>query len=176
MHDTPTIPLADETQRRYLNYALSVITSRALPDVRDGLKPVQRRILFAMYSILHLYPDARFRKSAAIVGEVMGKLHPHGDTAIYDAMVRMAQDFSLRYPVVEGHGNFGSLDGDAAAAQRYTEARLQRIAVDGLVHVHRDELETLSCQPSGKKIECFQIVLTNRRLRHPEIEKHGLSP
>src|SRR6478672_1344634 len=115
----PTPPmdtaLAGEAQRRYLNYAVSVITSRALPDVRDGLKPVQRRILYAMYSILHLYPDARFRKSAAIVGEVMGKLHPHGDTAIYDAMVRMAQDFSLRLPLIDGHGNFGSLDDGPAA-------------------------------------------------------------
>ena len=113
----PTEPaeasLVEEAQRRYLNYAVSVITSRALPDVRDGLKPVQRRILYAMHSDLHLYPDARFRKCANIVGTVIGKYHPHGDTACYDAMVRMAQDFSLRYPLVDGHGNFGSLDGDA---------------------------------------------------------------
>jgi DNA gyrase subunit A len=121
--------LVDEAQRRYLNYAVSVITSRALPDVRDGLKPVQRRILYAMYHNLHLYPDARFRKCAAIVGDVLGKFHPHGDTAAYDALVRMAQDFSLRYPLIEGHGNFGSLDGDAPAAMRYTEARLQRLAM-----------------------------------------------
>jgi DNA gyrase subunit A len=122
--------LVDEAQRRYLNYAVSVITSRALPDVRDGLKPVQRRILFAMHNDLHLYPDGRFRKCANIVGTVIGKYHPHGDTACYDAMVRMAQDFSLRYPLVEGHGNFGSLDGDAPAAYRYTEARLAPLAIE----------------------------------------------
>jgi DNA gyrase subunit A len=129
----PTEPadanLVEEAQRRYLNYAVSVITSRALPDVRDGLKPVQRRLLYAMYHNLHLYPDSRFRKCAAIVGDVLGKYHPHGDTAAYDALVRMAQDFSLRYPLIEGHGNFGSLDGDAPAAMRYTEARLQQLAM-----------------------------------------------
>jgi DNA gyrase subunit A len=128
MHDTPTIPLADETQRRYLNYALSVITSRALPDVRDGLKPVQRRILFSMYNDLHLTNDAKYRKCAKVVGDVMGNYHPHGNLAIYDALVRMAQDFSLRYPLVDGRGNFGSLDGDSPAADRYTECRLQRLA------------------------------------------------
>ena len=124
--DEPSGPtdasLAIEAQRRYLNYAVSVITSRALPDVRDGLKPVQRRILYAMYNNLHLYPDGRFRKSALIVGEVIGKFHPHGDTSCYDAMVRMAQPFSMRELLVDGHGNFGSLDGDSAAAYRYTEA------------------------------------------------------
>src|SRR5438105_2065500 len=112
--DIPSINLDFEAQRRYLNYALSVITSRALPDVRDGLKPVQRRILFTMYSDLHLGPDAKFRKCAKVVGDVMGNYHPHGDQAIYDALVRMAQDFSLRYPTVDGQGNFGSLDGDSA--------------------------------------------------------------
>src|SRR5690606_3606709 len=103
-------------RQRYLNYALSVITSRALPDIRDGLKPVQRRILYAMFVNLRLLPDARHRKSATVVGEVMGKYHPHGDSAIYEAMVRMAQDFSLRAPLVDGQGNFGSLDGDSPAA------------------------------------------------------------
>jgi DNA gyrase subunit A len=127
--------LVDEAQRRYLNYAVSVITSRALPDVRDGLKPVQRRILYAMYHNLHLYPDSRFRKCAAIVGEVLGKYHPHGDTSSYDALVRMAQDFSLRYTLVEGHGNFGSLDGDGAAAMRYTEARLAPLAMELLEEI-----------------------------------------
>jgi DNA gyrase subunit A len=130
----PTVPtetsLVDEAQRRYLNYAVSVITSRALPDVRDGLKPVQRRILFAMHNDLHLYPDARFRKCANIVGTVLGKYHPHGDTACYEAMVRMAQNFSVRYLLVEGHGNFGSLDGDAPAAYRYTEARMAPLAME----------------------------------------------
>ena len=130
MPNISDIPLSDETQRRYLNYALSVITARALPDVRDGLKPVQRRILFTMYSDLHLYPDARYRKCAKVVGDVMGNYHPHGDTAIYDALVRMAQDFALRYPFVDGHGNFGSIDGDSAAAYRYTECRLQKIAIE----------------------------------------------
>jgi len=119
-----TIPLHETARERYLNYALSVITSRALPDIRDGLKPVQRRILYAMYTNLRLTPESRFRKSATVVGEVMGKYHPHGDSAIYDAMVRMAQPFSLRDPLVDGHGNFGSLDGDSPAAMRYTEAKL----------------------------------------------------
>src|SRR5438045_5785212 len=129
MNDTPTIPLADETQRRYLNYALSVITSRALPDVRDGLKPVQRRILYTMYSDLHLTPDARYRKCAKVVGDVMGNYHPHGDTAIYDALVRMAQDFSLRYPFVDGHGHHVSPDGNAPPPSRGPESDLLPIAV-----------------------------------------------
>jgi DNA gyrase subunit A len=133
--------LADEAQRRYLNYAVSVITARALPDVRDGLKPVQRRILYAMHNNLHLYPDSRFRKSATIVGEVLGKFHPHGDSSCYEAMVRMAQDFSLRYRLVEGHGNFGSLDGDAAAAYRYTEARLAPLAMELLDEIRQGTVE-----------------------------------
>ncbi len=120
--------LVEETKRRYLNYALSVITARALPDVRDGLKPVQRRILYTMYNELRLRSDVKHRKSAAIVGDVMGKFHPHGDTAIYDALVRLAQSFAMRQPLVDGRGNFGSPDGDAAAAMRYTEARLQKLA------------------------------------------------
>ncbi len=119
-----TTSLQAEARRRYLNYALSVITSRALPDVRDGLKPVQRRILYAMLHDNHLRPDAKHRKSATVVGNVIGRYHPHGDTAVYDAMVRMAQDFTLRLPLVDGSGNFGSLDGDSPAAYRYTECRL----------------------------------------------------
>ncbi len=138
----PTVPLHETTRERYLNYAMSVITSRALPDVRDGLKPVQRRILYAMFHNLHLTADARFRKSAAVVGEVMAKYHPHGDVAIYDAMVRMAQPFSLRYPLVDGHGNFGSLDGDPPAAMRYTEAKLQRLAVELIDEIKQDTVET----------------------------------
>ena len=121
-------PLSKEAERRYLNYALSVITSRALPDVRDGLKPVQRRILYTMQHDLHLGPDAKPKKSARVVGDVMGKYHPHGDQAIYDAMVRMAQSWVLRVPLVEGQGNFGSIDGDGAAAMRYTESKLRPIA------------------------------------------------
>src|SRR5437870_2440028 len=124
--------LREAAEERYLSYALSVITSRALPDVRDGLKPVQRRILYAMYQNLRLTAGARPRKSAAIVGEVLGKYHPHGDQAAYEAMVRMAQPFALRYPLVHGEGNFGSLDGDAAAAYRYTEARLTPLAEEML--------------------------------------------
>ena len=124
------VVLHEATRKRYLNYALSVITSRALPDVRDGLKPVQRRILYAMLNNLNLNPDAKHRKSAAVVGEVMAKYHPHGDQSIYDAMVRMAQPFSLRYPLIDGQGNFGSLDGDNAAAMRYTEAKLRHVAVE----------------------------------------------
>jgi DNA gyrase subunit A len=130
-----------EAQRRYLNYAVSVITSRALPDVRDGLKPVQRRILYAMYANLHLYPDAKFRKSATIVGDVLGKFHPHGDTACYDAMVRLAQPFAMRVTLVEGHGNFGSLDGDAPAAHRYTEARLAPLAMDLLGEIKQGTVD-----------------------------------
>ncbi len=124
----PVTDLKTAAEERYLNYALSVITSRALPDVRDGLKPVQRRILCAMYQNLGLAAGSRPRKSAAVVGEVLGKYHPHGDLAAYEAMVRMAQPFALRYPLVAGEGNFGSLDGDGAAAMRYTEVRLQRVA------------------------------------------------
>ena len=127
--------LHEATRHRYLNYALSVITSRALPDVRDGLKPVQRRILYGMYKDLKLRADSRFLKSARVVGEVMGKYHPHGDQSIYDAMVRMAQSFSLRYPLVDGQGNFGSIDGDSAAAMRYTEARLQALAGEFLAEI-----------------------------------------
>src|SRR6516225_7006395 len=120
--------ITQETRRRYLNYALSVITSRALPDVRDGLKPVQRRILYTMQNDLHLAADSKPKKSARVVGDVMGKYHPHGDVAIYDAMVRLAQPFVMRAPLVDGQGNFGSLDGDAPAAMRYTEARLRPLA------------------------------------------------
>jgi len=118
-----TAPLSEEAQRRICITPWSVITSRALPDVRDGLKPVQRRILYTMHQDLHLRPT-QARKCAAIVGDVMGKYHPHGDTAIYDALVRLAQPFTMRAPLVEGRGNFGSPDGDSAAAMRYTEARL----------------------------------------------------
>jgi DNA gyrase subunit A len=124
------IALHEATRHRYLNYALSVITARALPDVRDGLKPVQRRILYAMYHNLRLLPDGRFRKSAAVVGEVMAKYHPHGDSSIYDALVRMVQPFAMRHPLILGQGNFGSLDGDSAAAMRYSECKLAPIAVE----------------------------------------------
>jgi len=116
-------------KERYLVYALSTITARSLPDLRDGLKPVHRRLLWAMRQ-LRLDPASGYKKSARVVGEVIGKFHPHGDTAVYDAMVRLAQDFSLRYPLVDGQGNFGNVDGDNAAAFRYTEARLTRTAIE----------------------------------------------
>lgn len=119
--------LASFAERAYLDYAISVVKGRALPDVCDGQKPVQRRILYAMNE-LRLDSEAKPRKSAAVVGDVLGKLHPHGDQSVYDALVRMAQDFSMRYPLIDGHGNFGSRDGDGAAAMRYTEARLTPIA------------------------------------------------
>ena len=127
LHNGKTIPvkISDEMKTSYINYAMSVIVERALPDVRDGLKPVQRRILFGMLELGNR-PDRPHKKSARIVGEVMGKYHPHGDSAIYDAMVRMAQPFSYRNMLVDGHGNFGSVDGDPAAAMRYTEARLEK--------------------------------------------------
>src|ERR671925_2191892 len=121
------VAFADALRERYLAYALSTITARSLPDVRDGLKPVQRRVLYAMLK-LRLDPASAYKKSARVVGDVIGKYHPHGEGAIYDAMVRMAQDFAMRLPLIDGQGNFGSMDGDAAAAYRYTEARLARVA------------------------------------------------
>ena len=130
-------PLVDEMRKSYLDYAMSVIVSRALPDVRDGLKPVHRRILYAMWNI-GLRAGARFRKSATVVGEVLGKYHPHGDTAVYDSMVRMAQDFSMRYTLVRGQGNFGSMDGDSAAAMRYTEAKLSAIAEELMFDIEKN--------------------------------------
>ena len=126
--------------RSYLDYAMSVIVGRALPDVRDGLKPVHRRVLYAMHD-LGLQPNRPYRKCAFIVGEVMGKYHPHGDSAIYDTLVRMAQDFSLRYPLVDGQGNFGSIDDDPAAAMRYTEARLDRLATEMLRDIDADTVD-----------------------------------
>ncbi len=133
--------LRKESRDRYLTYALSVVTGRALPDVRDGLKPVQRRILYAMYNNLKLRPAGNHRKSAAVVGEVLARYHPHGDTACYEAMVRMAQDFSLRYPLVDGQGNFGSLDGDGAAAYRYTEAKLLPLALEVLGEIDEETVD-----------------------------------
>jgi DNA gyrase/topoisomerase IV subunit A len=119
------VTIEEEMKRSYLDYAMSVIVARALPDVRDGLKPVHRRILYSMHEQGHT-PDKKYVKSARVVGDVMGKYHPHGDQAIYDALVRMAQDFSMRLPLIDGQGNFGSIDGDPPAAMRYTECRLCR--------------------------------------------------
>lgn len=134
------VDINEEMRASYLDYAMSVIVSRALPDARDGLKPVHRRILFAMYD-MGLLPRTPYRKSARIVGEVLGKYHPHGDDAVYDAMVRMAQDFSMRYPLVDGQGNFGSVDGDAAAAMRYTEARMQLVGNDMLLDINKQTVD-----------------------------------
>lgn len=132
--------IVKEVQQSYLDYAMSVIVARALPDVRDGLKPVHRRILYSMWKT-GLRSNSKFRKSATVVGEVLGKYHPHGDTAVYDTMVRMAQDFSLRYPLIWGQGNFGSMDGDNAAAYRYTEAKLKKIAEEMLVDIEKDTVD-----------------------------------
>lgn len=127
----------EEITQSYIDYAMSVIVSRALPDVRDGLKPVIRRILYAMYD-MKLFHNAKHKKSAAVVGEVLGKYHPHGDSSVYDAMVRLAQPFSMRYRMVDGQGNFGSVDGDGPAAMRYTEARLTKIAEEMLEDIDQD--------------------------------------
>src|SRR5712675_750896 len=135
--DGPNVPggnikpinIEDEMRRSYLDYAMSVIIGRALPDVRDGLKPVHRRVLWAMHELGNTY-NKPYKKSARIVGDVIGKYHPHGDTAVYDTMVRLAQDFSMRYPLIDGQGNYGSVDGDPAAAYRYTEARLTKLAME----------------------------------------------
>ena len=139
---TPTVELADATRERFLRYAVSVITSRALPDLRDGLKPVQRRILYAMLHDLRLRPEGRYMKSAKVVGQVMGNYHPHGDQAIYEAMVRMAQSHSLRYPLVDGFGNFGAITGDGAAAQRYTESRLAPLGAALMDTLHEETVES----------------------------------
>lgn len=135
-----SVKIEDEMRKSYIDYAMSVIVSRALPDVRDGLKPVHRRILYVMNE-LSLWPEKPFRKSASIVGDVMGNYHPHGDAAIYDALVRLSQDFSLRYPVVNGHGNFGSIDNDPPAAMRYTEAKLEKVALEMLDDLDKDTVD-----------------------------------
>ncbi|MFP4344025.1 MAG: DNA gyrase subunit A [Anaerolineales bacterium] len=135
-----SVDINREMRSAYLDYAMSVIVARALPDARDGLKPVQRRILYAMYD-MGIRPNASYKKSARIVGEVLGKYHPHGDSAVYDAMARMAQDFSMRYPLVDGQGNFGSIDGDSPAAMRYTEARLAHIAMEVLADIEKDTVD-----------------------------------
>jgi len=150
--------IAEEMRKSFISYAMSVITSRALPDVRDGLKPVHRRILYAMHE-LGLQPNARFRKSATVVGEVLGKYHPHGDSSVYMAMVNMAQDFSYRYPLVWGQGNFGSIDGDAPAAMRYTEAKMAPIAVELLRDI---EKETVDFVPNYDDTRKEPVVLPTR--------------
>src|SRR5438874_5254548 len=155
-----TIPvdIEAEMKKSYLDYSMSVIIGRALPEVRDGLKPVHRRILFGMYE-LGLTSTRPYRKCAKIVGEVLGKYHPHGDTPVYDALVRMAQDFNMRYPLVDGQGNFGSVDGDMPAAMRYTEARLSRIAEELLADI---EKETVDYLPNFDETEKEPTVLPTR--------------
>jgi DNA gyrase subunit A len=155
---TSNVALHEAAQSRYLNYALSVITSRALPDVRDGLKPVQRRILYTMWQ-QNLTADAKHRKCAKVVGDVMGSFHPHGDAALYETLVRMAQPFSLRYPLVDGSGNFGSLDGDSAAAMRYTECRLTRISDEMLSEI---EQTTVAFRPNYDGTKTEPVVLPAR--------------
>ena len=134
------INIEDEMKTAYIDYSMSVIVSRALPDVRDGLKPVHRRVLYGMLD-LGVLSNRAYKKSARIVGEVLGKYHPHGDSSVYDAMVRMAQEWSLRYPLVDGQGNFGSVDGDSPAAMRYTEARLKKIAEEMLADIDKETVD-----------------------------------
>jgi DNA gyrase subunit A len=139
---SPEISIETEMKKSYLDYAMSVIIGRALPDVRDGLKPVHRRVLYAMRELKNDY-NKPYKKSARIVGDVIGKYHPHGDSAVYDTIVRLAQDFSMRYPLVDGQGNFGSIDGDPAAAMRYTEIRMMRLAHEMLEDLDKETVNTL---------------------------------
>ncbi|MDP3123385.1 MAG: DNA gyrase subunit A, partial [Thiobacillus sp.] len=153
--ETLPVSLEEEMRRSYLDYAMSVIVGRALPDVRDGLKPVHRRVLFAMNELGNDWNKA-YKKSARVVGDVIGKYHPHGDTAVYDTMVRMAQDFSLRYPLIDGQGNFGSVDGDNAAAMRYTDVRMAKIAHELLADLDK---ETVDFGPNYDGSEHEPLVL-----------------
>ncbi len=134
------VDIDSEMQHSYLDYAMSVIVARALPDARDGLKPVQRRILYSMYD-MGIRAESAYKKSARIVGEVLGKYHPHGDMAVYEAMARLAQEFTMRYPLIDGQGNFGSVDGDPPAAMRYTEARLAAFSGELLSQIDRDTVD-----------------------------------
>ena len=152
------VDLDKEMRKSFLEYSMSVIVARALPDVRDGLKPVHRRILYTMHED-GLTPDKAYRKSATTVGDVLGHYHPHGDASVYDAMVRMAQDFSLRYPLVDGHGNFGSIDGDGAAAYRYTEARMSKMSLDMLADIEKD---TVDFMPNFDDTTKEPVVLPSR--------------
>ena len=162
------VDLQKTMEKSYIDYAMSVIASRALPDVRDGLKPVQRRVLYSMIE-LNNGPDKPHRKCARIVGDTMGKYHPHGDSSIYGALVNMAQDWSTRYPLVDGHGNFGSVDGDGAAAMRYTEARLSKISMEMLADINKD---TVDFQPNFDETEREPVVLP---ARYPNLLVNGTS-
>ena len=165
IHD---IDLKKTMEDSYIDYAMSVIASRALPDVRDGLKPVQRRVLYSMIE-LNNGPDKPHRKCARIVGDTMGKYHPHGDSSIYGALVNMAQEWSTRYPLVDGHGNFGSVDGDGAAAMRYTEARLSKISMEMLADIGKD---TVDFKPNFDETEKEPVVLPSR---YPNLLVNGTS-
>ena len=166
--DIKEVDLKKTMENSYIDYAMSVIASRALPDVRDGLKPVQRRILYSMIE-LNNGPDKPHRKCARIVGDTMGKYHPHGDSSIYDALVKLAQDWNTRYPLVDGHGNFGSMDGDGAAAMRYTEARLTKISMEMLADINKD---TVDFQPNFDETEKEPVVLPSR---YPNLLVNGTS-
>ena len=152
------INIEDELKQSYLDYAMSVIVGRALPDVRDGLKPVHRRVLFAMHELNNDWNKA-YKKSARVVGDVIGKYHPHGDSAVYETIVRMAQPFSMRYTLVDGQGNFGSIDGDSAAAMRYTEIRMDRLSHDLLADLEKD---TVDYVPNYDGTEMIPEVLPTR--------------
>src|SRR5690349_18624458 len=152
------VAIEDELRTSYLDYAMSVIIGRAIPDVRDGLKPVHRRVLFTMQE-QRLAWNTSYKKSARVVGDVLGKYHPHGDQSVYDALVRLAQDFSMRYPLVDGQGNFGSVDGDPAAAMRYTEVRMDRLASELLADIDRD---TVDFGPNYDDSEREPLVLPAR--------------
>ena len=160
------VDLKKTMEQSYIDYAMSVISARALPDVRDGLKPVQRRVLFSMIE-LNNGPDKPHRKCARIVGDTMGKYHPHGDSSIYGALVNMAQEWSTRYPLVDGHGNFGSVDGDGAAAMRYTEARLSKISMEMLADINKD---TVNFVPNFDETGCASLPVPQpagqRRIRY----------
>src|SRR6267142_2400208 len=156
--DIRPVSISEEMKRSYLDYAMSVIVARALPDARDGLKPVHRRILYSMHEQGHT-PDKKYVKSARVVGDVMGKYHPHGDQAIYDALVRMAQDFSMRLPLIDGQGNYGSVDGDPPAAMRYTECRLAKPAMELLDDIDK---QTVDFQPNYDGNEKEPVVLPAR--------------
>ena len=162
------VDLKKKMEDSYIDYAMSVIAARALPDVRDGLKPVQRRVLYSMIE-LNNGPDKPHRKSARIVGDTMGKYHPHGDSSIYGALVNMAQEWSTRYPLVDGHGNFGSVDGDGAAAMRYTEARLSKISMELLADINKD---TVDFAPNFDDTEKEPKVLPSR---YPNLLVNGTS-
>src|SRR5437879_9308111 len=151
-------PIEEEMRKSYLDYAMSVIVGRALPDIRDGLKPVHRRVLYTM-QLLGLVWNRGYKKSARVVGDCMGKFHPHGDSAIYETLVRMVQAFSLRYPLIDGQGNFGSIDGDPAAAMRYTEARLSRMATELLRDIDAD---TVNFEPNYDESRKQPSVLPSR--------------